>query len=585
MKSEEKNMLKGIGVCPGIVIGKAFLYNVEELCVIYKKIKKQDIKFEIERLKNAYDVVKNELKDLEEKSAVQLGKKHAKLFEAYRLILDDPIFKNDTITKIEKENVNAETAISETLQKVAKVFENFNDEYMKERGKEIMDIGKRIIKELLGMQHNKQFENPQDEKMIIVTNNLLPSDLMALLRNNNIGGFISAAGGKTSHVSIFARSMNLPCVVGLHDMYSKIKAGDSLILDGENGFVIINPDQSTIENYTIEKKRLEFKRNELKKLRDIPAVTRDGLEIKLMSNIEIYEEVDTIIENGGIGIGLYRTEYLFLNRKDFPSEDEQYEYYKRIVQKMMPFSVVIRTLDLGGDKLSSIFSHLNINHEKNPYMGLRSIRFSLKYPQFFIPQLKAIFRASVLGKVKILFPMITTVEEVIEIKKIIEKVKEELKSEKKDFYPDIEIGAMIEIPSAALSCDIIAKEIDFISIGTNDLIQYTLAIDRINENLSEFYEPMHISVLRLLDIIIKAAKKENKKVSMCGEMAGDPLFTRILIGLGLTELSMSPIMIPIIKKNILNCSYAESRKEIEEILQYVDKKKLSELLLKNNSYV
>jgi len=446
------------------------------------------------------------------------------------------------------------------MDKYIKAFAKMNDEYLKERISDIDDVGKRILKNLLGAKEKSLSD--LKEKVIVVAYDLSPSDT-ATMHKKNVMGFVTDIGGRTSHTAIMAKSLEIPAVVGLEKATAKINSGDMLIVDGTEGIVIINPDKAALKKYHARQSQfVKFEKN-LINLKDKPAQTLDGHRIEISANIEMPEEIESVISHGAEGIGLYRTEYLYMNKRGLPSEDEQFEAYKKVVTKLSGSPVIMRTLDLGGDKF---LSQLEVPHEMNPFLGWRAIRFCLAQPKIFKAQLRAILRASAFGNIKLIFPMISGVEELRQAIEVLNEVKQELCAKKIKFDKDVEVGAMIEIPSAALTCDLLAKEVDFFSIGTNDLIQYSLAIDRVNEKIAYLYRPTHPAVLRLIKNIIDAGHKNKIWVGMCGEMAGEPAFGLLLLGLGLDEFSMSAAAIPEMKYIIRNLKFKDAQAVAEKAL-------------------
>ncbi len=435
--------------------------------------------------------------------------------------------------------------------KIARSFSLIEDEYLRERGQDILDVGKKILKNLLGYEREQLAH--LDSPVIVVAHNLTPADTIAMRREKVIG-FATDIGGRTSHTAIMARSLEIPAVVGLKNVVQMVKPNDTIIIDGNQGIVVISPDEMTLESYKREQQKYKKAVKKLEGLRDLPAVTLDGHEITLLANIEVPDEIPSVLAHGASGVGLYRTEYLFLDRKDLPSEEEQYKHYQKVAEKMLPNTVILRTLDLGADKISH---DLNILPERNPFMGMRAIRFCLRYKNVFKSQLKAILRASPIGNLKIMYPMISGVDEFHRANDVLKEARKELDDQNIPYDPNIEVGILVEVPSAAITSDVLAREADFLSIGTNDLIQYTLAVDRVNENVAHLYEPLHLAILRLIKSIIDYGHRYGKKVSMCGEMAADSRFTKILLGMGLDELSMSPIAIPKIKQIIRSANYQD----------------------------
>ncbi|MBI3292677.1 MAG: phosphoenolpyruvate--protein phosphotransferase, partial [Elusimicrobia bacterium] len=436
------------------------------------------------------------------------------------------------------------------------------DEYYRERRHDIVDVGKKLLYHLSGTVRSTLAD--LHEEAVVVAHNLLPSDTFAL-PEQFIHGLATDIGGRTSHTAILAQSLEIPAVVGLKDLTTRVNTGDLLIIDGHEGLIIIHPDQFTVENYRREREIQRAEGRALEKLRDLPAQTHDGHRIHLAANIEIPDEVRGVLHHGAEGIGLYRTEFLYLNRDTLPTEEEHYQAYRQVAQSVLPYSVVLRTVDIGGDKLAA-FDVGRSADEANPFLGLRGIRLCLRYPGIFKTQLAGILRASVEGKLKMMYPMVSSVEELRQANAILQEVKRELKTKGVPFADPLEVGVMIEVPSAALIADLLAQEADFLSLGTNDLIQYTLAVDRVNENVASLYDPLHLGVLRLVRSVIEAGHRAGKWVGMCGEMAGDPLFTPILVGLGLAEFSVPPAAVPRIKQAMRAVTHAEAKALAQEVL-------------------
>jgi len=553
-------MLKGIPASPGIIAGKAFLFDIRQLIVTEKDIKQDAVPSEITRFEEALIKTRSEILTIQKKISREMGAQHAEIFNAHLLVLEDRTLIEEIIEGLKKELKCVEYIFSKVIGKYIKVFSNMNDEYLKERTSDIEDVGKRILKNLIGAQEKTLSD--LKEQVIVVAYDLSPSDT-ANMHKKNVIGFVTDIGGRTSHTAIMAKSLEIPAVVGLEKATVRIKTGDTLIVDGTEGIVIINPDKSVLKKYeTKQQKFAEFGKI-LLDFKDTLAATIDGHRVEISANIELPDEVDSVIAHGAEGIGLYRTEFLYMNRNDIPDEEEQFEAYKKVAAKLSKSPVIIRTLDLGGDKF---LSQLKFPHEMNPFLGWRAIRFCLARPEIFKAQLRAMLRASVFGNVKIMFPMISGLGELRQAIKVLEEAKQELKNKKMNFNHDIEVGAMIEIPSAALTCDLLAKEVDFFSIGTNDLIQYSLAVDRANEKIAYLYRPTHPAVLRLIKNIIDSGHKENIWVGMCGEMAAESGFVLILLGLGLDEFSMSPLTIPEMKYVVSNVKFEDARKIAEEAL-------------------
>ena len=554
-------LLKGIGVSPGIIIGKAFLVDPREIELSAIQLNTDaEIKQELSRFKQALSESKQQLLNVKKEVEHKKIKEASYIIDAQILILEDKLLIENITTTIKEKKIDAASAVKDTVRRLSKSFDDIGDEYLKERKSDIDYIGERILRNILGRK--RQDLSKIKEESIIVAHDLSPADT-ANLDVDVVMGFVTNSGGKTSHTAIMARALEIPSVVGLEKVTKEINSRDTIIVDGTIGVVIIRPTAETLRNYSEKKLRYEQLEKELFKYKDLPSETPDGYHITLLANIELVEELSSVLEYGAEGIGLYRTEFLYLNRKDLPSEEEHFNIYKKLIEKASPHPVTLRTLDLGGDKF---LSHIDLAEEMNPVMGLRAIRFCLKEVNIFKAQLRAILRSSAFGEIKVLFPMISGMQEILQIKKILRELKSDLKKEKIPFNPQIKIGIMIEIPSAATIADLLAKEVDFFSIGTNDLIQYTLAIDRVNEHVSYLYNPLHPSIIRIIRTVVEAAHSNGIEVVMCGEMAGEPLYLPVLLGLGIDKLSMNPLCILKIKKILRSISYHES----QELLKAID---------------
>ncbi|MCE4986204.1 phosphoenolpyruvate--protein phosphotransferase [Staphylococcus arlettae] len=525
------NYIKGIAASDGVAIARAYLLVEPDLSFDNNKV--SDVNAEVERFQNAINTSKIELTKIRNNAEQNLGADKAAIFDAHLLVLDDPELIQPIEEKINNEQVNAPTALTEVTDQFITIFDSMDNEYMKERAADIRDVRKRVLANLLGVE----LPNPSmiDESVVIIGNDLTPSDT-AQLNKEFVQGFVTNIGGRTSHSAIMSRSLEIPAVVGSKTITDEVNQGDMVIVDGLTGEVIVDPTSDEVIAYENKRERFFEDKKELQKLRDEETVTVDGVHAELAANIGTPNDLSGVIENGAEGIGLYRTEFLYMGRDQLPTEDEQFEAYKEVIQSMDGKRVVVRTLDIGGDKE---LPYLDLPDEMNPFLGYRAIRLCLDQPEIFRPQLRALLRASVYGKLNIMFPMVATIQEFRDAKAILLEEKENLTNEGVDVSDDIEIGIMVEIPSTAALADVFAKEVDFFSIGTNDLIQYTMAADRMSERVSYLYQPYNPAILRLVKQVIEASHKENKWTGMCGEMAGDETAIPILLGLGLDEFSMS----------------------------------------------
>ncbi|WAW15557.1 phosphoenolpyruvate--protein phosphotransferase [Peptostreptococcus equinus] len=550
--------LKGIGASPGIAIGKALVIKNEEIKIDKKT--NVDIQAEIKKLRDAIVLSKRELEQIKNKVAHEVGEEEAEIFGAHLLVLEDPELIGETENKIKNETVNADFALNETKEMFVSIFESMDNEYMRERATDIKDVTNRVIRHILGIKVVDL--SSLDEEVILVAHDLTPSDT-ASMDKEKVQGFLTDIGGRTSHTAIMSRTLEIPAIVGIDNATTSIKDGDILVFDGDNGVLIVNPEKSIINEYKEKKKVFEADKLELEKLIGQESLTADGRKVELAGNIGTPNDLEGLINNDAEGVGLYRTEFLYMDSDKFPDEETQYQAYKKVLEGMKDKPVVIRTLDIGGDKKLSYF---HMDEEMNPFLGYRAIRLCLDKTEIFKTQLRALFRASVHGKLRIMFPMISSLEELLKAKDICEEVKEELSSESILYSKDVEIGMMIEVPSAAIISDILAKHVDFFSIGTNDLVQYTCAVDRMNQKISYLYNQFNPAVLRLINLVINNAHQEGKWVGMCGESAGDEKMIPILLGFGLDEFSMSPISILRARRLIKSLNEEDMIELAEEVL-------------------
>lgn len=550
--------LKGIAASDGIAIAKAYLLVEPDLS--YEKTEVTDVESEVKRFESALEVSRTELSMIREKAAKDLGEDKAQIFDAHLLVLNDPELTGPIEESIKNSKTNAETALQETTDMFIGMFESMDNEYMRERAADIKDVRKRVLSHLLGVT----IPNPAliDEEVVVVAADLTPSDT-AQLNRNFVKGFVTDIGGRTSHSAIMARSLEIPAVVGTKEVTASVAKNDIVIIDGLEGNVIIHPTEEQIAHYEKIKSDFALQQAEWDKLKNEKTVSKDGVHVELAANIGTPNDLEGVISNGGEAVGLYRTEFLYMGRDNFPTEEEQFEAYKAVVSGMDGKSVVVRTLDIGGDKT---LPYLELPEEMNPFLGFRAIRLCFANEELFRTQLRALLRASVYGNLKIMFPMIATVNEFRQARDILLDEKAKLKAAGTEVSDSIELGIMIEIPAAAVLADQFAKEVDFFSIGTNDLIQYTMAADRMNERVSYLYQPYNPSILRLVKMVIDASHKEGKWTGMCGEMAGDQTAVPLLLGLGLDEFSMSASSILKSRSLIKRLDQSEMVKLAEEAL-------------------
>ncbi|WP_194745946.1 phosphoenolpyruvate--protein phosphotransferase [Staphylococcus chromogenes] len=553
------DIIKGIAASDGVAISKAYMLIEPDLS--FNETTTNDTEAEVLKFNEALKNSKIELTKIRHNAEEQLGPDKAAIFDAHLLVLDDPELIQPIESKIRDEKASAPHALTEVTQNFITIFESMDNEYMKERAADIRDVSKRVLAHILGVE----LPNPSiiDESVVIIGHDLTPSDT-AQLNKQYVQGFVTNIGGRTSHSAIMSRSLEIPAVVGTKAITSQVKQGDMIIVDGLTGDVIINPSEDEVKAYQHKRQSFFADREELKKLRDEPSKTADGQHVELAANIGTPNDLEGVKDNGAEGIGLYRTEFLYMGRDTMPSEEEQFEAYKKVLEEMKDKRVVVRTLDIGGDKE---LPYLNLPKEMNPFLGYRAIRLCLDQTEIFRPQLRALLRASTYGKLNIMFPMVATVQEFRDAKALLLEEKANLESEGVKVSDDIELGIMVEIPSTAALADVFAKEVDFFSIGTNDLIQYTMAADRMSERVSYLYQPYNPAILRLVKQVIEASHKEGKWTGMCGEMAGDETAIPLLLGLGLDEFSMSATSILKARRQIKNLSQTEMQHLADKAIQ------------------
>jgi len=570
-KDKKQITIKGISASPGICIGKAYLVDSEGVDVVPKyRIRPEDLSNEIKRFDAAVKKASDELHNIVEKSPEELQNVH--ILETHMALLKDKMLYGRTIETIKQESFNAEWALKKVVSSLIEVFQTMTDPYLKERSADVVQVADSIMHNLVG---TKKIDIAAiDKRVVLVAHDLTPAET-SQINLERVMGFITDRGGKASHTGIIARSLEIPAVVGLKSATASIRSDDLIIVDGISGSIIIHPTDNTLVQYEERKTNYEKYKAVITRESKAPAESKDGIRLAVMGNIELPEEVFALISYGGDGIGLYRTEFQYFNRDDFPGEDELFDKYKDVVDVMHPKPVTIRTLDINGDKaLTNQFS----SEETNPALGLRAIRYCLKKPQVFKDQLRAILRAAASGKVRILFPLISTVYEISEARRMLDQAAESLEKDGLPYNRDIEVGAMIEVPSAVIMADVIAEKVDFFSIGTNDLIQYALAIDRGNEQVAHLYQPLDPAIIRMLKHVADVAREKDIKIFMCGEMAGIPLHIPLLVGIGMDELSMNPQSIPDIKRVIRSLNVADARSFVKEVLKQTTAKQTFELI-------
>ena len=553
-------MVTGIAASPGIVFGKALVLKEEPIVLNTQKISADQIDAEVAKFYAGREKTAAQLNSIYEKALRTLGAEKAAIFEGHLMILEDEELEEEILDYLKENLSTADVATNKIIDQQVAVLSEIDDEYLKERAGDIRDIGNRLLRNILGM-HIVDLGDIQEES-ILVAYDLTPSET-AQLNLDKVLGFITDIGGRTSHTSIMARSLELPAIVGTNDITAHVKTGDLVILDAVNNQIHINPSETEIAAFKAQQEKLAAEKAELAKLKELPAETLDGHRIEVAGNIGTIRDVDGVLRNGGESVGLYRTEFLFMDRASLPGEEEQFEAYKEIVEAMEGKQVVLRTMDIGGDKE---LPYLDLPKEMNPFLGWRAVRIGLTRREILDTQLRAVLRASAFGKLAVMFPMIISVEEIRELKSIVAELKAQLRAEGHSFDENLQLGVMVETPSAAVNARHLAKEVDFFSIGTNDLTQYTLAVDRGNEIIAHLYNPLTPSVLNLIKQVIDASHAEGKWTGMCGELAGDVRATALLLGMGLDEFSMSAISVPHVKKLARSISYADAKALADEAL-------------------
>ncbi len=567
--------LRGIGVSPGIALGEVLLTERVIFTERKESISPHKVEEELKRLKKAIKRTRGQLTQIKEQIKEKMGEEYSFIFEAHLLILEGKSLHANFERIIKEENCRAEWALSRVHDKYDKLFESLKDEYFKQRKSDITDVLARVYRNLESVDRKREDEG---REKILVSHELLPSEAAVKLSKGNVLAVAIDMGGQTSHTAILARSLDVPAVVGLHNISQKVKNGDTLIVDGTDGEVLVNPPLAIRKEFLSKKQKYNDYRKELKKTAKLSSLTLDDVSFSPLANIELPEEVNLALSLGAEGIGLFRSEFIYFQSTSLPSEEDHFSIYSRIAKEAYPHPVYIRTVDVGGEKN---LPQLKIEKEPNPALGLRAIRFSLRDKDLFKIQLRAILRASIQKNVKILFPMITEIEEVEEVKLLLREVKDELKTKRIKFDEKIPLGVMIEVPAAAAITDLLVKEVDYLSIGTNDLIQYYLAVDRSNEFVSYLYKPLHPSVLRLLKFIIETAHREGKEITVCGEMAADPLSAIALLGLGLKKFSMNPIFIPRIKKALRSVEHKTVKRVIQKAMTLRTAQEIEECIIEN----
>jgi len=552
--------MEGIGVSPGVAVGPAFPVTTEDDRIVERSITEEDVPREIARFEDALIKTREQIHEIQQKVSKAIGHESASIFDAHLLVVDDRSFVEEVIRGLNSQKTNVEVVLSSVAERYTEALAGLDDDYLRERAADVRDVTRRILRNLSG-QSTSQLAH-LDKPYIVVANDLSPSDT-ATMDKEHVMGFATDLGSPTSHTAIMARALAIPAIVGLHDLSIRVSPEDEVLIDGHKGIFVIRPSAERLEQYGKIAEARESIHAKLAELKDQPAITRDGYQVMLSANIELPADVDMAFLSGAQGVGLFRTEYLYLSTMQLPTEDEQFAAYEKVARRVAPAPTVIRSLDLGGDKF---LSHLKTPAELNPFMGWRAIRFCLAQPDIFKTQLRAVLRASVHENVKLMYPMVSNVGEVIKANELLEESKEELRKKGIPFNEEIDVGVMIEVPSAALTANLIAPYVSFFSLGTNDLVQYTLAVDRVNERVAYLYEPTHPAIIKLIKDTIEIGHDHGIWVGICGEMASNPMMAPLLMGLGLDEFSMSPTAVPIVKHAIRSLRFAEAENLANKVM-------------------
>lgn len=567
---------KGIGVSPGIAIGRAVIVEKRIAAVYRVPIREEEVPGEVTRFLESLEKTRDELHELKIKVSRSMGDEYASIFEAHAMIVSDASFTDKVVQKIEDEQVNAEWALAEVQEELQARFASFEDDYLRERVADVKDVAERVLVNLMGIAHHEISEIKHD--VVIIADDLTPSDTVHFNRRP-IVGFATEVGGRTSHTSIIAKSLFMPAVIGVPRLTKIVDNDELIIVDGYEGTVVVNPTEAMVSEYRSRETLHEEAELKLLENRDLPALTKDNVRISLQANIELVEELGDARKFGAEGIGLYRSEFLYISTAPYlPTEEEHFNVYRRLAEATAPNWCVIRTFDLGGKKLAR---EVMGSKEENPVLGLRALRLCMQHRDMFKTQLRALLRASAFGRIKIMFPLVSGVQELRQVKTLVREIRLELDAEGIEYNRELQIGIMIEVPSAAVIADMLATEADFFAIGTNDLIQYSLAIDRGNENVSYLYEPLHPALLRLIKGVIDAGKKAGIPVSMCGEMASDPIYAIVLLGLGLDIFSMNPSSIPVVKNVLRSVRYRDCKRIAEAALQKKTAQEIEEFVIES----